>query len=46
MAGALDERKIVAQLGRLVFLPVLANPKALDFRLESRSWNPELGSRA
>jgi len=46
MEGALDERKMVAQLGRLVFLPVLANPKALDFRFESRPWNPEFGSRA
>ncbi len=43
---ALEERKRVAQLGRSVFLPVLANPKALDFRFESRPWNPEFGSRA
>jgi hypothetical protein len=46
MEGTLDVRKIVAQLGRSVFLPVLANPKALDFRFESRPWNPEFGSRA
>ena len=46
MEGVLDERKMEAQLGRLVFLPVLANPKALDFRFESRPWNPEFGSRA
>ena len=46
MEGALEERKMVVQLGRLVFLPVLANPKALDFRFESRPWNPEFGSRA
>ena len=46
MAGALDERKVVAQLGRLVFLPVLANTKALDLRFKSRPWNPEFGSRA
>jgi hypothetical protein len=46
MEGALDERKIVAQLGRLAFLPVLANPKTLDFRFESRPWNPKFGSRA
>ena len=46
MEEALDERKIVTQLGRLVFLRVLANPKALDFRFESRPWNPEFGSRA
>ena len=46
MEGVLDERKMEAQLGRLVFLPVLANPKALDFRFESRPWNPEFSSRA
>jgi 2-polyprenyl-6-methoxyphenol hydroxylase-like FAD-dependent oxidoreductase len=46
MEGALDERKMATQLGRLVFLPVLVNPKALDFRFESRPWNPEFGSRA
>ena len=46
MEGALNERKMVAQLGRLVFLPVLANPKALDLRFKSRPWNPEFGSRA
>ena len=44
--GALEERKMVVQLGRLVFLSVLANPKSLDFRFESRPWNPEFGSRA
>ena len=46
MEGALEERKMVAQLGRLVFLPVLANPQALDFRFERRPRNPEFGSRA
>ena len=46
MEGALNERKMVAQLGRLVFLPVLADPKVFDFRFESRPWNPESGSRA
>jgi hypothetical protein len=46
MEGALEERKMVVQLGRSVFLPVLANSKALDFRFESRPWNPEFGSRA
>jgi hypothetical protein len=46
LVGALDERRMVAQLGRLVFLPVLADPKVFDFRFESRPWNPEFGSRA
>jgi hypothetical protein len=46
MEGALDERKMLAQLGRLVFLPVLVNPKAIRVStVESRVWQPRLKVR-